>query len=204
MPAHYGPDAIDYCLRLYLKYNGQQHKKIEQEMRKAGWEGWSATNLHNKGRGKKLRLGWIEKYRWDHALEVHLAQKVTATATLNNAEKLVREVENIRELLYKEIYAHGAVVERERLQLHRDYCNLSIAALTKVESARDTLGAWVNFWERLQEWAVDIDAKFGRYLIKHSDAVIARAEAEFGEENADRMNGSANSEDQGTDDRAEA
>lgn len=181
MPARYGPKAIDYCLRLYLKYNGQQHKQIEREMQKAGWEGWSAANLYNKGRGKRQRLGWIEKYRWDHALEVHLAQKVTATATLNNAEKLVREVEHVRDLLYQEISAVGGKVEKERIQLHRDYCNLSIAALTKVEAARDTLGAWVNFWERLQEWAVDIDAKFGRYLIKHSEALIKRAEAEFGE-----------------------
>ena len=201
MPRQYAPEAIDHCLKLYLKYNGQQHKKIEQEMRKAGWAGWNANYLYTRGKGRHQKLGWVEKYGWEKALQLHLANKVTGAAALNSAEKLVREIEYVRELLYTEIKAQGGNLEKEKLQLHRDYSNLSIAALTKVEAARDTLGAWVNFWERLQDWVLDIDAKAARYLQKYSEPLIARAKLEFGES---EMNVSANSEDTSTDDRAEA
>lgn len=175
----YGPDAIDFALRLYLKYNGQQHDRIESEMRRAGWSGWSRKNLYTRGKGKQQRLGWIEKFGWERALQLHLAEK--PTATLNDAEQLVREVKEIRQQLFRIIKAQGANVDKEKLQLHRDYSNLSISALTKVEAARDTLGGWVHFWERLVDWAVDVDAKFAKVLIKYADAIIERAEKEFGE-----------------------
>jgi hypothetical protein len=179
--APYGPEAIDYCFKLYLKYNGQQFGRIESEMQKAGWTGWKAQNLRSRGKGKSRKAGWIETYGWEKALKEHLAQKVAPS--LDSAQALVKEIETVRKGLAAEIDAKGvAQADKERLQLHRDYCNLSISALTKVEAARDTLSGWVNFFERLIEWGVDIDGKFGRLLIKHSEALIARAEKEFGEE----------------------
>ena len=178
MPARYDHEAIDKCLRLFLKFNGQQHQRIEQEMRKV-YPGWQRSYLYTRGRGEHLRLGWIEQYGWEKALAIHLAQK--PTATLNNAEKLVREIEEVRSYLAVEIKSAGGNVEKERLQLHRDYCNLSIAALTKVEAARDTLAGWVSFWEKLLDWATDVDLDLARKLVKFSSEIIARAEQEFGE-----------------------
>ena len=176
--AAYDAEAIDKCLRLYLKFNGSQFTRIEEEMRKV-YPGWRRSYLLNRGQGKNFKQGWIEKYNWETALRLHLAQK--PTATLNNAEKLVREIEDVRGFLAVEIKSQSGKVDKERLQLHRDYCNLSIAALTKVEAARDTLGAWVVFWEKLLDWLPDIDMKAARALVKLSDEIIARAEEEFGE-----------------------
>jgi len=180
MAAQYPLDAIRQCLRFYLDHNGQQHDLIEKKMQKAGWSGWKKQNLYDRGKGKQTRLGWISKYGFEKALRIHLAQ--LPTPALNDAQKLVQEVGVVRELLYSEIQATAvSKVEKERLQLHRDYCNLTISALTKVEAAKDTLGAWVHFWERLLDWSVDIDIKLARTLKKHSQALIDRAEEEFGE-----------------------
>ncbi len=198
---HYGPDAIDFCFKLYLKYNGQHFERIEKEMHKAGWTGWKAQNLRDRGDHGKgtFKEGWVSKYGWERALEKHLAQKVAPS--LDSAEALVREIEEVRKSLAEEIRLKGAKeTDKERLQLHRDYCNLSISALTKVEAARDTLGGWVNFFERLIEWGVDVDSKLGRLLVKFSDQLIARAEKEFGETVKSEelsMNVGTNPEDQG-------
>jgi hypothetical protein len=187
MAAQYPLDAIRQCLRFYLDHNGQQHDLIEKKMQKAGWSGWKKQNLYDRGKGKQTRLGWISKYGFEKALRIHVAQ--LPTPSLNNAQKLVSEIETVRELLYSEIQGKTEVVEKERLQLHRDYCNLSIAALAKVEAAKDTLGAWVHFWERLLDWSVDVDIKLARTLKKHSPELISRAEEEFGESEEQVMNG---------------
>lgn len=39
MPKSYPPEAVERCLSLYLRFNGQQHDRIEAEMRRAGWVG---------------------------------------------------------------------------------------------------------------------------------------------------------------------
>jgi hypothetical protein len=196
----YGQDAIDYCFKLYLKYNGQQPGRIEREMQKAGWVGWKAQNLKPRGYGANRKPGWIESFGWENALREHVASKVAPT--LNSAEKLVRDIEMVCDGLAAEIRSKGvAKTDKERLQLFRDFGNLQIGAITKVQAARDTLGAWVVFFEKLIEWGVDIDSKLGRALVKHSDALIARAEKEFGEEqNAGEelsMNAKPDSEDEG-------
>lgn len=193
MAARYDAEAIEKCFRLYLKFNGQQHQRIEQEMRKV-YPGWKRDYLYTRGQGKHQKLGWVDKYGWEKALALHLAQK--PTAVLNSAQRLVNEVEEIRQQLHERIKVQGANVEKELLQLHRDYSRLSIETLMKVEAARDTLGAWVVFWEKLLDWLPDIDMKAARYLVKLNEAIIARAEEEFGEsENMveNLMNGSQNS-----------
>jgi hypothetical protein len=163
-------------------------------MRKAGYANWQRQYLYTSGQGQHEKIGWIEKYGWDKALAIHLAQK--PTAALNSAQQLVTEIDTIRTQLYQRINAQGANVEKELLQLHRDYCKLAIEALTKVAEAKDTLGAWVNFWERLLGWMPDIDIAAARLLVKHSAEIISRAEEEFGEteETAESlMNGDKNS-----------
>ena len=53
--------------------------------------------------------------------------------------------------------------------------------MVRGEAARDTLGAWVMFWEKLLDWLPDIDFKTAKLLVKFSAEIIARAEKEFGE-----------------------
>lgn len=178
---------------LYLKYNGGQHERIEQEMRKV-YPGWQRAYLYTRGQGANQKLGWIDKYNWEKGLAQHLAQK--PTAVLNSAQQLVAEIEEIRKLLYERIKAQGANADKELIQAHRDYSRLSIEALTKVEAARDTLGAWVVFWEKLLDWMPDIDFKTAKALSKLSEQIIAKAEAEFAESESmveTLMNGSKTS-----------
>lgn len=182
MGKNYSTEAIETCKRLYLKFSGTQHDRIEQEMHRAGWPDWKKKNLYSRGKVEtgNYREGWIEKYGFKQALEIHLAQK--PAAALNNAQKLVREIEFIREALDKEIKTKGVTaVDIKLLYLHRDYCKLCIDALTRVEAARDTLGGFVSFYERFIDWMTDIEPKLARALLKVEDLIIARAETEFGE-----------------------
>src|SRR5436190_18809965 len=179
MAPRYDEQAIEKCFRLYLRFNGQQHQRIEQEMRKV-YPGWQRSYLYTRGTGKNLKIGWIEKFGWEKALELHLVSK--PTASLNNAQKLVREVEEVREKLFTKIKTEGAAqVGKDVLYLHRDYSKLSIEALTKVEAARDTLGGFVSFYERFIDWLTDIDQKLATGILKIEDLIIDRAEQEFGE-----------------------
>jgi len=191
MAARYDEKAIDKCFRLYLKFNGQQHQRIEEEMRKV-YPGWKRSYLYTRGQGKHQQLGWVDKFGWEKALALHLAQK--PTAALNSAQQLVNEIEEVRKQLHVRIKSQGATVEKELLQLHRDYSRLSIEALTKVEAARDTLTGWVSFWERLLDWLPDIDIRTARGLVKFSNEILAKAEEEFGE-TEEMVNGATNSAD---------
>lgn len=174
----YDNAAIETCKRLFLKYNGKRPELIEKGMRKAGYVGWRKQNLYDKGD----RDGWIKTYGFERALEINLAQR--PTAALNSAQKLVDKINAVLEQLDRQVQAKGANIDEDSIkivQLHRDYCNLAIAALTKVEAARDTLGGFVNFAERFLDWVTDIDGPTARRLLKIWDQIIERAESEFGE-----------------------
>lgn len=195
MAARYDEEAIQKCFRLFLKFNGQRHEQIEQEMRKV-YPGWRRSYLYTRGQGKHQKLGWIDKFGWEKSLALHIAQK--PTAALNSAQQLVNEIEEVRKQLHVRIKTQGPNVEKELLQLHRDYSRLSIEALTKVEAARDTLSGFVSFWERLLDWLPDIDYRTAKGLVKFSKQILDKAEEEFGESEQmveSQMNGNTNSAD---------
>ena len=81
MPASYNEEAVEHCFRLYLRFNGQQHDRIEQEMRRAGWESWTKQNLYSRGD----KVGWIDKFGWKKALEQKI-ESASKTAALTSAE----------------------------------------------------------------------------------------------------------------------
>src|SRR5205085_19523 len=101
MPKSYPDEAREQCLRLFLKFNGQQHERIEREMRKAGWVGWSKQNLYSRGD----KVGWIEKYGFDAALKLKLA--ASETQALTRAEELFLEIEQGRKRLKERLDADG-------------------------------------------------------------------------------------------------
>ncbi|SRR6266496_4051257 len=180
MGKHYSAEAIETAFALFLRFKGGQWHRIDAEMAKRGYVGFKSHNVFpDRGKGEEHREGWISKYNWREGLRLHLEN--LPTASLNNAQQLVREVAAVRKRLYGRINPQGADVDAQLLQLHRDYCKLSIEALTKVEAASDTLGAFIGFWERFIDWITDIDAKTARQLLKHEDLIRARAEEEFGE-----------------------
>ena len=186
MGRRYPREAINECWELYKKYNGAHFDLIEKEMRDKGWVGWSQINLITRGKGEHRREGWVDLYNWKEALRIHIASQ--PMAALNSAQLLVIEIEEVRKALIKTIRTtpnakQGGKAFSDLIYQHRDYCKLSIEALQKVEAARDTLGGFVSFSERLLEILHRIGAeKAERELLKVSEQVIEEARKEFGEE----------------------
>jgi len=82
---------IEAARRLYLKYEGKQHKKIEQEMRALGYTSFNRRILHSRFERGHHSAGWIEKYRFEGQLQgVAESQKVAelqvSSATLQPPE----------------------------------------------------------------------------------------------------------------------
>lgn len=182
MPKRYDIEAVTECEKLYLRFNGQQHDRIEHEMRRK-WPGWSKQNLYSRGD----KVGWIEKYGWESALK----QKIAASSeqgALSFDEQLIRDIDHVRQRVKAQLDALGTKVDRDLVYQFRDFCKLIIDARTKLQARSDTLGGFVAFWERLLDWLPDISEKAARELLSVAEQILERAAAEYGE----------------TDDRAEA
>jgi hypothetical protein len=184
MPRTYPPEAIEDALRLYLKFNGQQHDLLEKEMRKK-WPGWSKQNLHTRGSGRNQKLGWIDKYGWEEALRLHLQTRPAGLRT--SAEQVFHEIEQIRKKLFDAIQTLGANASSDLIYQHRDYSKLFMEAETKLRGATSTLEDFVAMWERLLEWLPAISAQALRELLKVAEQVLEKAALEYGEtENGSR------------------
>ena len=175
MPLKYDDKAVEKCFGHYLRFNGQQHDLIESEMRKE-YPGWSKQNLYTRGKDTNRKTGWVEKYGWDEALKLKVATSGKAAST--SAEKLFLEIEATRERIKASLDAQGGL-DRDLVYQHRDYCKLSIDALTRMEAARDNLDNFVSMWERLCAWLPEISLEATRALLAVGEEVLARAQAEF-------------------------
>jgi hypothetical protein len=176
MPVKYPPEAVERCLRLYLRFNGGQYRRIEAEMRKL-WPRWSRHNLLTRGKGDSRIPGWVEKYNWKEALRLHLEQ--SPQAALRAAAKLVDEVEFSRRTLFAEISSQGAAAGKDTISQHLKYCGLSMEARTKVDNPHDTIKNFADFWEKLLDWLMEIDRDVTRALLSVSDKIIERMEKEY-------------------------
>ena len=177
MPKKYTDEAVENCFKLYLRFHGQQHDKIEEEMRKAGWVGWSKQNLYTRGKDTNLKVGWIERYGWEHALKLKLSTSTQAAGT--SAEVLFLEIVATRKRI-KETLDAGGVLERDLVYQHRDFCKLSIDALARLEAARDNFAGFVTFWERLCALLPEISQAATRELLAVAEEVLAKAQLEYG------------------------
>lgn len=162
----YDQQTINRCFQLYLLYNGKQHERIAAEMRR-DYPWFKAERIPV----------WEKKYTWDVALKVKI--ETDKRAALTSADELVDEIETVRKQLFELIRKDGSNDKELRAQ-HIHYCRLSVEALTKVKEARDTLGAWLVFWEKLLEWLPDYSTHSLDALLQVSSAVIDRAAREYG------------------------
>lgn len=184
MPRTYSAEAIEDALRLFLKFNGQQHDLLEKEMRKK-WPGWSKQNLYTRGSGRDQKIGWIDKYGWEEALRIHLATRPAGLRTA--AEQVFHEIEQIRKKLYEEIQTLGANANRDLIYQHCKYASLFMEAETKLRGATSTLEDFAAMWERLLEWLPAISAPALAELLKVAEKVLEKAALEYGEtENGSR------------------
>lgn len=162
----YDQQTINKCFRLYLRYNGKQYRAIGDEMRRE--YPWFKDNRIS---------AWAEKYAWDAALKVKIESD--KRQALTTADELVEEVETVRKKIYERIKGDGNH-DDDLIARHRDYCRLSIEALTRVQEARDTFGAWLAFWEKMLEWVPEFSPHAAQALLQVSDALIERAAKEYG------------------------
>lgn len=162
----YDQQTINRCFQLYLFHNGKQHERIAAEMRR-DYPWFKAERIPV----------WQKKYAWDAALKVKI--EADKRAALTSADELVEEIETVRKKLYELIKGDGSN-DKDHIAQHIHYCRLSVEALSKVKEARDTLGAWLVFWEKLLEWMPDYSTHALDALLQVSGAVIDRAAKEYG------------------------
>ena len=174
--ARYDQAAINQCWRLYLQNNGQNHERIAAEMRKE-YPGFQAARVAD----------WATKYAWQAGLKLVIDQH--RRFALTSAETLTNDIEAMLERLKLEIEKAGAF-DKELFQLFRDFCRLKQEQLTKVQPARDTLGAFVAFWERQLAWLKDYSPHAAEALLQVEEQILKRAAEEYAEseqaESADR------------------
>ncbi len=61
----YLQQRIDTCRKLFFEYKGQEHSRIEREMRAGGFPDFNRRCLYARG----INSGWIEHYGWDRELQ---------------------------------------------------------------------------------------------------------------------------------------
>ena len=174
MPKTYGPEVVSHCFDLYIRFNGQNHDRIQNLMRKK-WPSWSKQNLYSRA-GK---VGWIEEYGWERSLKERLAQAGERVATAE--QSLFIEIEQIRKKLHERIHS-GAQVDRDLVYQHLAYCRLSVSALAKLKGAGLTFDSFVAFWEALLDWLPDISDGAARALLEAADEVLEKARSTYGEQ----------------------
>jgi len=65
MPTPASKKAIDDCRKLYIKYNGRHHRRIESEMRKKGWTTFRRRILYTRKNARSETPGWAERFNWN-------------------------------------------------------------------------------------------------------------------------------------------
>lgn len=179
MGSRYNSEAVETCFQLYLRYNGGQHDRIQEEMRQAGYVNWSKANLYDKGKGKNRVDGWISKYNWEDALKMKIAMSSEGVTT--SAELLFLELEKNRRTLHKAIQRKGASAtnkeNRDLIYQYRDIAKLCIDALARLEAARDNYAGFAKFWKDLMQAPIPEGAL--RVLTKHTEEIINWAQQKY-------------------------
>lgn len=175
MPRKLPPECIDDAFALYLKYNGERFDLIEKEMQTKGWV-FDKQCLTNRGNGKNFRAGWIERFRWDKALEIYLTSK--GKSVLSSSEKLLHEVEVIREKIFDQIQASG-VNNRDLVWQHEKYTKQSAEILTQIEKANNPLSSFAEFFKFLITSSLTISPTLARELVNAEEKILKLAKEEF-------------------------
>ena len=176
MPKRIAPECIEDAFELYLKYNGERFDLIEREMRLKGWTGFDKQSLFNRGIGENFREGWIDRYGWKKTLETYLAAK--SKTILTSGEKLLFEVETIREKLFAKIESSG-VNNRDLIWQHDKYARRSAEIMAQIEAANHDTRDFAEFLKFLITISISISPALARELVNAEEALIRRAKDEF-------------------------
>lgn len=175
MSARYDQEAIELCRKLYCKYGGKNHDAIQAEMQKV-YGGWKKNLLHDRGKGKDARLGWITKYGFDNSLKLHL-QKLTESVN-NDEQDLYIGIRTVRQTMQQIVMGKDA--SKDDIYQYRDFCKLEIEARKNLDLSRDNLETFVSGYEKMTIWAADINPQLATLLAKHGERFTELAQAHYG------------------------
>lgn len=188
MRTHYDDKAIALAQDLYCKYVGTNHAAIEAEMRKAGYPKWSKSILFDRGKGKDARLGWINRFGFEQALERHSKLRIENVANDDQREYL-----KLQEICSRlETRAMKPDATRDDLYIYRDFLRLKLEVKTKLDVSHDNFETFAACYELLTKWLGDIDPITAKGFAKNGERLIEMAQAHYGKEN-DQVDGGADS-----------
>lgn len=197
MAKAYGPEAVELCRQLYLRYGGKNYDAIQAEMRKQ-YPGWSKINLvdrTDKNRGE--RFGWVTTYGFERSLELY-GQKL-AESVNDDEQDLYLGIKSIRKAL--QAGAIGKDPSKDALAKYRDFAKLEIEARRNLNLTRDNLETFVSGFEKLTIWLGEIDPVASKALVKNGERLVEMARAHYGKEQ-DIDDGTGPHEDEGGDEPA--
>lgn len=175
-------EMVKDAFALYLKNAGERFDLIEQEMHRLGWTSFKQSMLldrKDKSAAGGMREGLISRGRWDHALKKHLAELVTSSVAATSAEKLLIECEHIRDAAFEEIKVAGVKATKDLIWQHKQYADLSIKILDKLEAARDNYANFVFFLKHLLTSAATISPALAKELCDAEEPLLEWAESQF-------------------------
>lgn len=172
-------DMIKDCFALYLKYAGERFDLVEQDMHRLGWTSFKKAHLKDRKDGDAMREGYINRFRWDHALKKHLADLATSSVAATSAEKLLMEAEYIRDGAFQEIKLQGVKASKELIWQHNQYTQNCIKILDKLEAARDNYANFVFFLKHLLASASTISPALAKELCDAEEPLLEWAEKQF-------------------------
>lgn len=175
-------EMVKDAFALYLKNAGERFDLIEQEMHRLGWTSFKQSMLldrKDRQAAGGMREGLINRGRWDHALKKHLAELVTSSVAATSAEKLLIECEHIRDAAFEEIKLQGVKAAKETVWQHKQYADLCIKILDKLEAARDNYANFVFFLKHLLTSAATISPALAKELCDAEEPLLEWAEKQF-------------------------
>lgn len=166
MARKYQQDCIDECKVLYVRYNGQHHAKIAEQMNKR-WAGF------NEGR----IAAWAKQYRWDELITKKLEAELEQ-AGWSNAQRAYQRIRRVIDALASGLEASN-YTDTDTLKTYRDFCSLEINALARLDAERGSLEAFVAHWEWQLKIISEISPRAGKELVAISEEILQRAQDYF-------------------------
>jgi hypothetical protein len=174
----YNTDAHELCRKFYCKFGGNA-LQIEKAMHQAGYAGWKKEYLYDKGTvGKDARLGWITKYGFEKSLELY--QQTLISSVQTDEEKHYKRVEKIADK-YGEIAVGTGEDADKAADRYAKYLQLLLDIRNKLDLKQSNFESFVEAWESICSWIGEISPEAAKHLLKHSQAIIERAENHYGE-----------------------
>lgn len=172
MKVKYNEEAIAKCRDYFIEFAGAADE-IEKKMRR-DYPSWSRQNLFDKGKGKNARLGWINRFGFEKSLKIAQMHKIGA-------------IENDDERSYRILCELGVLYEEKALQGDEKAVPIllkindqKIEFRSKLDLSASNFESFVESFEDISKWALEINKDLAKLFYKHKDGFIERASRKYG------------------------